>query len=84
MTIHGYSASLPFKRMMIIMFYVIVSPVQIFMYGFTYKDVGYNYLYRIYGEYKRNFIVNLFSRYDIIRMATYAILDTFVFYLISI
>jgi energy-coupling factor transporter transmembrane protein EcfT len=84
MIIHGFTASLPVKRMMVIMFFVIVSPIQIFMYGFTFKDVGYNYLYRIYGEYKRNFTVNLFSRYDILRVLIYSILDTVVFYLMSL
>jgi hypothetical protein len=84
MGINGFSASLPVKRMMIIIFFVIVSPIQILFYGFSFRDVGYKYLYRIYGEYKRNFLVSLFNRYDILKMLMLAILDIFVFYMMSI
>lgn len=84
MGISGLSASMPIKRMMIIMFFVIVSPIQILIYGISYRDVGFRYLYRIYGEYKRNFLVNLFNRYDILKMLLLVIVDTLVFYLMTI
>jgi magnesium-transporting ATPase (P-type) len=84
MCIHGFSASMPFKRMMFFMFFLIVHPIQLLMYGITYRNVGYKYLYRIYGEYQRNFLVNLFHRYDVCLMLFYAILDGLVFFLISL
>ena len=83
MCIHGFSASSPFKRLMIILFIVLVSPLQIVMHGFSYRDVGYQYIYRIYGEYKRNFMVNLFNRYDLLETLVLAGIDSIVYYLIS-
>ncbi len=84
MGVNGLSASMPIKRMMIFMFFVIVSPIQILIYGISYRDVGFRYLYRIYGEYKRNFLINLFNRYDILNMLLLVIVDTLVLYLMEI
>jgi magnesium-transporting ATPase (P-type) len=83
MCIHAFSASLPFKRLMIILFIVLVSPLQIFFHGFSYRDVGFQYIYRVYGEYKRNMMVNLFNRYDLVEAFSTAGLDTVVYFLIS-
>jgi magnesium-transporting ATPase (P-type) len=83
MCIHSFSASLPFKRLMIILFIVLVSPLQIFFHGFSYRDVGFQYIYRVYGEYKRNVMVNLFNRYDLVEAFSTAGLDTVVYFLIS-
>jgi magnesium-transporting ATPase (P-type) len=51
MSINGFTASLPVKNLMLIMFIVLVSPLQIVLFGISHRDVGYDYLYRIYGEY---------------------------------
>ena len=68
MIMQDYSASIPVKSLMLIMFIVLVSPIQIIVQGFSFRDVGFEYLHRIYGEYQRNFMVHLFTRYDILRM----------------
>jgi magnesium-transporting ATPase (P-type) len=84
MCVHGFSASLPFKGLMITIFIVLVSPIQIFLHGFSYRDVGYKYIYRIYGEYKRNFMTDLFSRYDLAEVISTSLFDGLIFFLIMI
>jgi hypothetical protein len=62
---------------------VVISPLQIFLIGISYKDVGFDHLHRVYGEYKRNFKEGLFNRQNISYMAANAIFDWFIFYLIT-
>lgn len=83
MCLHGFSASLPIKRLMLILFIVVVSPTQIVLHGLSFKNVGFDYVHRIYGEYKRNALMNMFTRYNLIEMFLNAILDAIVFYLFS-
>jgi len=38
---------------------IFLAPFEILVYSVFYKDIGYDYLYRIYGHYKYNFSFNL-------------------------
>lgn len=40
-------------------FMLLLAPAKILIYSTFYKDVGYEYLYRIYGHYKYNFSFSL-------------------------
>lgn len=82
MCYHGFSASLPIKRLMFMIFMWIVSKLQIFLYAIQYKDVGYDYLYRIVGEYKRNFSIRIFDLTDYLASMFKAIIDYILFMLI--
>lgn len=83
MVVHGFTASLPVKNLMLIMFCIMISSVQIVLFGISYRDVAFDYLHRIYGEYHRNFVTHLFDRYDLIKVALLAIFDTVIFHLVT-
>jgi hypothetical protein len=64
MMVNGFSAVFPVKEIVYISFLLIISPVQIFIFAIGYREVGFEYINRIYGEYKRNFTISIFDRYD--------------------
>ena len=66
------------------MFMVLVSPVQLILFGFSYRDAGFNNLYRIYGEYQRNFMTNLYNRNDLAIIFANAIIDSTIYHLINL
>ena len=84
MSLNCFSGSLPVKNLMLIMFILLNSPFQIILFGISQKDVGYEYLYRIYGEYQKNFLIQRFTRYEIISQLFNAILDSFIFNFITL
>ena len=55
----GFSGSLPFTNFYYYTFMLIIAPAEILIYSTFYKDVSYEYLYRIYGHYKYNFSFSL-------------------------
>lgn len=84
MLLNAFSAVIPVDYLVLISFMAIVSPLQILMIGISYKDVGYDYLHRIYGEYKRNNGNNgLFNRYNILYMLGNAIFDFTMLWIIT-
>jgi hypothetical protein len=83
MCYHCFSASMPAKNLMMIMFMVLISPLQLILFGFSHRNVGFQYLYRIYGEYKRNFMCNLFNRLDLLIVIINAASDATIYHLIN-
>lgn len=65
----AFSGSLPFTDFYYYTFMLVIAPFEILIYSMFYKDVGYEYLYRIYGHYKYNFSFSLVE-YE------YLVLDT--------
>ena len=55
----GFSGSLPFTNFYYYTFMLLIAPGEILIYSTFYKDVGYEYLYRIYGHYRYNFSFSL-------------------------
>lgn len=55
----GFSGQLPYTSFYYYFFMLFIAPGQILIYSTFYKDVGYEYLYRIYGHYKYNFSFSL-------------------------
>ena len=55
----GFSGQLPFTNFYYYVFMLFVAPGEILIYSTFYKDVSYEYLYRIYGHYKYNFSFSL-------------------------
>ena len=55
----GFSGQLPFTNFYYYMFMLVIAPLSILVFSMLYKDVGYEYLYRIYGHYKYNFSFSL-------------------------
>jgi magnesium-transporting ATPase (P-type) len=55
----GFSGQMPFTSGYYFTFMLFIAPLEILIYSTFYKDVGYEYLYRIYGHYKYNFSFSL-------------------------
>ena len=55
MSLSGFSSVLPVNEMVYISYLAVITPLQIFLIGISYKDVGFDHVHRVYGEYKRNF-----------------------------
>jgi hypothetical protein len=61
---------------------MIISPVQILIFAIGYREVGFENINRIYGEYKRNFTISIFDRYDFLYNLFAAGLDAALFLLL--
>ena len=72
----SFKGPIPIHSLMLIMFLLLISPIQIIVYGVSYQDTGFEYLHRIFGEYQRNFMKNLFSQFDIIEVFFMALIDS--------
>jgi len=60
---------------------LIIAPSEILIYSTFYKDVGYEYLYRIYGHYKYNFSFSLVEYESVLADSACALFDWLVIYL---
>jgi hypothetical protein len=80
----GISSSNPVNNIIFLSFLFFISPLQILIYGIGYRDVGFDYLHRIKGEYKRNFTIYIYDRFDVIYTIASAIFDTTLYSLIII
>ena len=58
---YAYTGSETFKGYFILFIFAFITPFQYFFEGITYRDFGYDVYRRIFGEYQRNFEVNIFS-----------------------
>ena len=55
----GFSGAIPYTEIYYYVFMIFLAPFEILVYSVFYKDMGYDYLYRIYGHYKYNFTFDL-------------------------
>lgn len=62
-------------------FMLLLAPAKILIYSTFYKDVGYEYLYRIYGHYKYNFSFSLVEYEYVFLDSICAIFDWSIVYL---
>jgi hypothetical protein len=58
-----------------------IAPAEILIYSTFYKDVGYEYLYRIYGHYKYNFSFSLVETECVLTDSLCAFFDWGIIYL---
>ena len=77
----GFSGSLPFTNFYYYMFMLFIAPSCILCHSTFYKDVGYEYLYRIYGHYKYNFSFSLVETEFVIIDTCTALFDWAIIYL---
>jgi hypothetical protein len=77
----GFSGSLPCTEFYYYMFMLFIAPSSILCHSTFYKDVGYEYLYRIYGHYKYNFSFSLVETEFVIIDSCTAIFDWLIIYL---
>jgi hypothetical protein len=77
----GFSGSLPFTSFYYYIFMLLLAPAKILIYSTFYKDVSYEYLYRIYGHYKYNFSFSLVEYERILIDTSSALFDWAVIYM---
>ena len=77
----GFSGQLPFTNFYYYMFMLFIAPGEILVHSMFYKDVGYEYLYRIYGHYKYNFSFSLVETEFVIIDSISAVVDWGAIYL---
>ena len=77
----GFSGSLPFTNFYYYTFMLLLAPAKILIYSTFYKDVSYEYLYRIYGHYKYNFSFSLVEYECVMIDSICAIFDWIVVYM---
>ena len=64
------SAIAPFSNLFFTVFMMVITPTVYFVIGSTHKDFGFDYFYRIFGEYKYNFLSQgVFTSYQFIAQA---------------
>lgn len=51
-----FSAIAPFQSLFYTVFMIVITPAVYFIIGSTHKNFGFDYFYRIFGEYKYNFL----------------------------
>ena len=77
----GFSGAIPYTDVYYYVFMIFLAPIQILVYSIFYKDIGYDYLYRIYGHYKYNFSFNLVETEFLVIDSFCAIFDWIIVYL---
>lgn len=77
----GFSGSIPYTDIYFSTFMIFLAPCEILVYATFYKDIGYDYLYRIYGHYKYNFCFSLVEMEFVMIDTLCAIFDWLVIYL---
>lgn len=77
----GFSGSLPFTNFYYYVFMLLMAPAEILIYSTFYKDVGYEYLYRIYGHYKLNFSFSLVEHECVVLDSISAFFDWLLVYM---
>ena len=77
----GFSGSLPFTNFYYYTFMLLIAPGEILIYSTFFKDVSYEYLYRIYGHYKYNFSFSLVEYECVFTDSMCALFDWGVIYL---
>lgn len=73
----GLSAILPFQMYFTMIFMHILTPFQYFIFGISHKDHGFDQFHRIFGEYRNNQFVNLFSGSQALGTISKALFDAF-------
>lgn len=77
----GFSGAIPYTDMYFIVFMIFLAPLEILVYATFYKDIGYDYLYRIYGHYKYNFSFSLVEKEFVVVDSLCAFFDWLVIYM---
>jgi phospholipid-translocating ATPase len=57
----GLTPFLPFNAYFTMVFMHVMTPLQFFLFGISHKDYGFDQFHRIFGEYRNNQFVNIFS-----------------------
>lgn len=73
----GLSSILPFQLFFTMIFMHILTPLQYFLFGISHKDYGFDQFHRIFGEYRNNQFVNLFSGGQALQTSSKALIDAF-------
>jgi len=55
----GFTGSTGFIGMYYYGYFIIISPIQLFILALMHKDFAYNFLYRLFGHYYMNFTFHL-------------------------
>ena len=77
----GFTGSIPFTNFYYFLFQIFLAPASILIYAIFYKDIGYEYLYRIFGHYQYNFSFNLVENESVALDALCVLFDRLVIYL---
>lgn len=79
---NGFSAVNPVKEWSMVLFLIVVSPLQIYLASISYKEIGADYFHRIFGEYQKNLLTNFIPKYNIYELFISSILDILFFNMI--
>ena len=55
LVLNDFSGGSPFSEFFCFVYTIILSPTMFFLVGISYKEIGYDYLHRIFGEYESNY-----------------------------
>ena len=55
--LQDFSGGSPFNSLFFAVFMTVLSPTMFFLVGISHKEIGYDFLNRIFGEYESNYAV---------------------------